>query len=256
MVAYTQQLLDRAQAYVEKPLSARRYDEGLGEISQLYADITGEPVGKCRQCQYLDYLAVVTAYIREATRFLHPELMSKSKFTFAPGFQNEAIADGRYSKVVTAENLTDEDAEALLKLGYGHVIVLKPSAEGAEVGAAEQGEADGQQPAPTEREVALEQQLAQANQTIANNGQAYETLNTRYSEATEARKTAEKALAAEKKAHTATSKERDSLKTQVQSLTTPPVTDTTLTASTGGATSTPAPVAPAVPTAPAEGTQA
>ena len=123
---YTQVLLDRAQAHATRPLTDRRYAEGLSEIAQLYADITGEPVGKCRQCQYKDFLAVVTAYIREATRFLHPELMADSNYTFAPGFAGEVIADGRYTKTVTADNLTDQDAEALLKLGYGHVIVAKP----------------------------------------------------------------------------------------------------------------------------------
>jgi hypothetical protein len=77
-------------------------------------------------------MAVVNNYIREATRFLHPELMPDSKYTFAPQFANEQIADGRYSKVVTAETLTDKDAEALIKLGYGHVIVLKSGAEAGE----------------------------------------------------------------------------------------------------------------------------
>jgi hypothetical protein len=253
---YTQELLDRAQAYVEKPLTARRYEEGLAELTTLYSDITGQAVGTCRQCQVSDFMAVVTAYIREATRFLHPETVKDSKYTFTPAFINEKIADGRYSKVVTAENLEDADAEVLLKLGYEHVIMLKSNEEASAEGDSEQGDAGSQQPAPTEREVALEQQLAQANQTIANNAQTYEALNTRYTEATEARSKAEKALAAEKKAHALTSKERDNLKTQVQTLTTPPVPEATLTASTGGATSTPAPAAPAVPTTPADGTQA
>ena len=129
--AYTQQLLDRAQAYVGQPLAARRYAEGLAEVSALYAEITGEEISTCRQCQYSNYLAVVTAYIREATRFLYPELMSDSKYTFAPAYANEQIADGRYDKVVTAENLEDKDAEALIKMGYGHVIVKKGAADKA-----------------------------------------------------------------------------------------------------------------------------
>lgn len=254
--SYTQELLDRAQAYIEQPLAARRYDGGLTEISQLYADITGEPVGKCRQCQYLDYLAVVTAYIREATRSLHPETVKHSKYTFAAGFQDEVIADGRYTKVVTNENLDDADAEALITLGYGHVIVLKPGEEAAAEGDSEQGEGDETETQPTEREKALEQQLAQANQTIANNGTAYEELNGRYNAATEGRTKAEQALKAEKTAHGKTSKERDSLKTEVETLKSKPAGDATLTVSTGGASSTPAPTAPAVPAAPAEGTQA
>jgi phosphatidylserine decarboxylase len=130
--SYTQQLLDRATTYVEQPLAARRYAEGMAEVSALYAEITGEPISSCRQCQYSNYLAVVTAYIREATRFLHPETMADSNYTFAPQFANEQIADGRYSKVVTAETLTDKDAEALIKLGYGHVIVKKGAAAAGE----------------------------------------------------------------------------------------------------------------------------
>ena len=127
--AYTQALLDKAQAYVEQPLAARRYAEGLADISALYAEITGEEIGTCRQCQYSNYLAVVTAYIREATRFLHPETVEDSKYTFAAGYANEQIADGRYDKLVTAENLEDKDAEALIKMGYGHVIVKKGAAD-------------------------------------------------------------------------------------------------------------------------------
>jgi polyhydroxyalkanoate synthesis regulator phasin len=120
---YTQALLDRARAYVEQPLAARRYD--LAELAALYSDITGQAAGTCRQCQYKDFLEVVNTYIREATRTLHPELMADSKYTFAPAFANEQIADDRYNKVVKAENLTDKDAEKLISLGYGHVIQLK-----------------------------------------------------------------------------------------------------------------------------------
>jgi hypothetical protein len=127
-VNYSQELLDRATAYVGQSLTARRYDAGLTEISQLYSEITGETVGTCRQCQYSDFMAVVTNYIASATRFLHPETMSETTYTFAPGFEHEHIAHERYNKKVTVDNLTDTDAEALLKLGYGHVIVKKAAA--------------------------------------------------------------------------------------------------------------------------------
>jgi uncharacterized protein (DUF1810 family) len=127
-VNYSQQLLDRAQAYVEQPLAARRYAEGLTEISQLYSEITGEASGTCKQCQYLDYLAVVTNYVQAARRFLHPETMAETSYTFAPGYEHEHIAHERYNKKVTVDNLTDEDAEQLIKLGYGHVIVKKTAA--------------------------------------------------------------------------------------------------------------------------------
>ena len=101
---------------------------GLVAIAQLYGEITGQAVGGCRQCQYSDYRAVLTAYIREDTRFFLPHLMAASQYTFAPRFANETISDGRYNKNVTAGNLTD-DAKALLKLGYDHVIVKKGKAE-------------------------------------------------------------------------------------------------------------------------------
>jgi hypothetical protein len=127
-VNFSQELLDRATAYVGQPLTARRYDAGLTEISQLYSAITGEAVGTCRQCQYSDFMAVVTNYIASATRFLHPETMSETTYTFAPGYEHEHIAHERYNKKVTVDNLTDEDAEQLIKLGYGHVIVKKTAA--------------------------------------------------------------------------------------------------------------------------------
>lgn len=169
--AYTQQLLDRAQAYVEQPLTARRYDEGLTEISALYADITGEPVGKCRQCQYQDFMAVVAAYIREATRFLHPETVKNSKYTFAAGFANEQIADPRYNKVVTSESLEDADAEQLIKLGYGHVIVLKPGQEESAEGESST-EVAHQNPLVPQADLEKEQQAHQATAKQLEDAQA------------------------------------------------------------------------------------
>lgn len=222
---YNQALLDKAQAYIEQPLTARRYDGGLTEISQLYADITGEPVGKCRQCQYLDYLAVVTAYIREATRFLHPELMADSKYTFAPGFQNEVIADGRYSKVVKAENLDDKDAEALIKLGYGHVIVKKSSKEADATDADDTTEVSDSEKKAKEAE-----------------GKAKDALKTEK----EAHAATKKELTATKSDLAKVQKELDKLKS------TPAAPAPTMTASSNS----PAPEAPAVPAAPADGTQA
>lgn len=254
--AYTQALLDRAQAYVGQPLNRRRYEDGLAEISQLYADITGEAVGTCRQCQYLDYLAVVTAYIREATRSLHPELMADSKYTFAPGFENEAIADGRYRKVVKADNLTDEDAEYLLKLGYEHVIVLKPGQEPLLAGASEQNEGGDKEPERTEREKALEVQLTQQFAS-------YEELLGKYSKAESDRQGLVKGLEAEKKAHTTTKAQLTKAQNELSRKTTVPPTPATPTEPVMTASSTPssapdgpAEVAPAPPAAPADGTAA
>jgi hypothetical protein len=243
---YNQALLDRATAYVGQPLTARRYDAGLTEISALYAEITGDAVGKCRQCQYKDFLAVVTAYIREATRLLHPETVQDSKYTFAPGFQAEVIADGRYSKAVTAENLTDEDAEALIKLGYPHVIVLKPGQEAVAEGETEQGDGEPAQPEPTEREKELEQELAQTKSSLTE-------YQTNYTQAIDG-------LKKESEAHKATKAELTKVKRELTTLKNHPVAPaapaTEPTATTSTSTEGAAPAAPAVPSAPADGTQA
>jgi hypothetical protein len=130
-VTYSQALLDRATAYLDQPLTARRYAEGLAEISHLVSDITGEASGSCRQCQYLDYVAIVKNYQRAATRFLHPELMVDSKYTIAPGLENETFVHEGYGSTVTAENLTDEAAEFFIRKGFSHAFLLKPGAEAA-----------------------------------------------------------------------------------------------------------------------------
>ena len=122
---YSQELLDRARAYLDQPLTARRYDAGLVEIGVLYAAITGEPAAKCRQCKYSDYLAVVTAYTREATRFLHPDTMADSKYILAPGYEHEIFVHENYRQATTAETLTDEAAEFFLQHGYGHAFLRK-----------------------------------------------------------------------------------------------------------------------------------
>ena len=142
MVTYPQELLDRAQAYIEQPLTARRNDAGLAEISSLYSAITGQPIARCRQCQYADYHAIVIAYIREASHFLHPETMSDSKYTMAPGYQNEVFTHENYSQAVTAENLTDEAAEFFIKNGFGHAIVKKAAAVKADTEASAKAAAE------------------------------------------------------------------------------------------------------------------
>ena len=268
---YTQALLDRANAYTGQPLNNRRYAPGLTEISQLYVHITGETVGTCRQCQYKDFLAVVTAYSREATRFLHPELMADSKYTFAPGFADEVIADGRYNKTVTAENLTDEDAEALIKLKYDHVIVLKPGQEPG-TGASESAGADFivEPDGKTQLELDLEKEQDAHGATKGLLDDAIERnqgLDRAFAQEADAHAETQKQLATEKQAHKASksqlAKVQQQLTTANQKLsekpTTSSVTDpaTVPHVSTSDAAATPtapAVTAPAPPTAPAEGT--
>lgn len=268
---YSQDLLDRAQAYASQPLNDRRYDQGLTEISELYAAITGEPVGKCRQCQYQDFLAVVTAYIREATRSLHPELMADSQYTFAPGFQAEVIADGRYNKTVTAENLNDQDAERLIKLGYGHVIVPKPGQEPAT------GETDSTQAAgegePAEKsqaELDLEAEKEAHDKTQELLDDAIERnagLDKAFAQEANAHAETKKELTAEKQAHEATkaqladvqqqlaaAKSKLSRKTATTGATDPTTVPAVSTSDASPTPSAPAVTAPAPPSTPAEGT--
>ena len=122
---YTEALLARAEAYVALPITQRRYASGLAEISSLYSDITGQAVSSCQQCQYLDFLAVVRSYIRQATLHFHPELMADSNYTLAPGFQDAKFIHENRSEPMTAETLTNEGVEFFIKNGYDHAFVKK-----------------------------------------------------------------------------------------------------------------------------------
>ncbi|MBO2010847.1 hypothetical protein [Hymenobacter negativus] len=123
--AYTPELLARAQAWVSLPLNDKRYQAGMTELWALYAAITQTPVSTCRQCQYSDYAAIVVAYVREATTFLHPETVSDTKYTLANGYENEQFVHEKYATTITGENLTDEAAEFFIKNGFAHAIILK-----------------------------------------------------------------------------------------------------------------------------------
>ena len=157
---YTQELLDRATAYAGQPLTDRRSPAGLAELASIYSAVTGEEVGSCRQCQYSDFLAALSKYSRAATRFLHPELMSDSKYAFAPGLENEQLVHDSYGKVVTAENLEDKDVEFFKSKGMGSLFVAKTK-KGAETTAATDGSAatDGK-PEPNEAEKKLKDEVA------------------------------------------------------------------------------------------------
>jgi hypothetical protein len=235
---YTQELLDRAQAYVEQPLTARRgTEQGLAELAALYSLITGEAEGDCRQCQVSDFMAAVTVYIREATRFFHPELMADSKYTFASKYANEIIADGRYSKAVTAENMTDQDAEYLLKLGYAHVIQLKGTQKAASVDAETPVRGDelgnelgqGAQVEPSQREQELTAQFEQAElalkaeqdgheatkQLLATEKTGYERVLADYNQANASRTQVQNSLDSEKRAHKTTKNQLSEVQKQL-----------------------------------------
>jgi len=199
-VAYTQALLDRASAYVGQPLSARRYDEGLTELTSLYTAVTGQAVGKCRQCQYSDYLAAVQAYIRQATRELHPETMADSNYTLAPGFENETFVHEAYGKAVTAENLTDADAKFFIGKGFKDAFILKASQKGGAEGGAstETTEVEHKNPVVPQADLEKEQKAHQVT---------VKKLETEKEAHAATKNKAAETLRAEKEAHKATKNE-------------------------------------------------
>lgn len=148
-VTYTQELIDRAEAYLAQPIDSRRRAEGLAEISELVAAINGQPVGSCRQCQYADHLAVVRAYVIQAPRVLHPDTVSKSTYSFAPGFENEQLVHENYGHAITADNLTDEAGAFFAKNGYAHALLKdgKPIDVEADAKAAKKAEKEAEKEA-------------------------------------------------------------------------------------------------------------
>lgn len=123
MITYSEALLVRAEAWHNSALNEKRQGPGLAELAALYADITGEPAGSCRQCQFSDYSATVRAYVIQATNLLYPTIMAaNTEYTLAPGFENETFVDAGYSKAVSAENLTDKDAKYFIGRGLGHAF--------------------------------------------------------------------------------------------------------------------------------------
>ncbi|WP_400190666.1 hypothetical protein [Hymenobacter sp. B81] len=140
-VTYTQELLDRAEAWTRQPLAEKRSAAGLIRLAALYSAITGTAAGSCRQCQYSDYNAVVQAYVRQASAHLYPETVSKTQYSLAPGFENETFVHEAYDQAVTAATLTDADAEFFIKNGFGHAFLKdgKPIPQKTEAEAAGDG---------------------------------------------------------------------------------------------------------------------
>lgn len=200
-VTISQVLLDRATAYVSQPLAARRYEEGLAEITALYSEITGQPAATCRQCQYSNYLAVVQAYIRQATRELHPETMAESNYSIAPGLENEVFVHEGLSEAVTAENLTDKSAEFLIKHGYKHAFVLKSAAK-ADADKGDKIEVESENPLVPQADLEKEQEAHRATAKRLEEAQATHAAD---------KTKASDALKAEKEAHRATKKELTSV---------------------------------------------
>ncbi len=123
---YTQEVADRATAWVTQPLSQKRSPAGLTELAALWSAIHQQPSGSCRQCQYSDYSASVAAYLREFSRLQNPTTVASS-YSLAPGYQNETFVHEDRAEPTNASNLTDEAAEFYIKQGYGHAIVKNPA---------------------------------------------------------------------------------------------------------------------------------
>ena len=143
-VLYSQELADRATAWLARPLTnspeGKRSAEGLLELATIWAAINRTGLPEClRQCQYSERAATLRKYLTDFSHFQAPELMQDSKYQFAPAYRNESISDERYAKKVTADNLTDEDAEFLLKRGYNHVIIAKSAGETSSESTADTG---------------------------------------------------------------------------------------------------------------------
>jgi len=130
-------LLSRVQAWLALPLTQRRSPEGLAQLAVLYSETSGSTAGSCRQCQYSDFNYALVAYERHSLRLLHPDLMAKTQYTLAPGYENTQFVHDSYNGVITAENLTDKAAEFFISKGFsksflknGQPIKEEASAEG------------------------------------------------------------------------------------------------------------------------------
>lgn len=130
-VLYTQALADRAQAYLDLPLTEKRSPNGLAALAAIWSAIQQQPAGNCRQCQFSDYNATLIAYLRDFSRLQNPEAMSDSTYQFAPQFADATLTHDSYSKVVTADNLTDEDVKFFTEKGRKDLFVKKGEAHAA-----------------------------------------------------------------------------------------------------------------------------
>lgn len=122
-VAYTPELLSRVQTWLSYSASKRRTAGNLAELHQLYAAITGQSAAGCTNCNFSGYVGILEAYQRQSLRHLFPETVKSSSYTLAPGLENETLVHESYSKTVTADNITDEDAEFFIKNGFPHAFL-------------------------------------------------------------------------------------------------------------------------------------
>lgn len=200
-VLYTQAIADRAQAYADLPLLEKRSPNGLAELAAIWSAIQRQPAGSCRQCQFSDYNATINAYLRDFSRLQHPETMSNTSYQFAPQFADATLTHESYGKVVTADNLTDEDVKFFTsKAGGGRKdVFVKKTGDNAPK-ETDEGAADvtPARPLVPEDDLKSEQEAHLASVTKLN--------------------AAESALASEKEAHEGTKSQLSEVQAQVSDL--------------------------------------
>lgn len=183
---YSAALATSAQAWLARPLAERRNAAGLAELTQVWAAIQGlASAPLCRQCQYSDRVHDLNAYLREYARLTptSPSMTTEdttaapATYQLKPEFAGQTLTADDWNKAVTADNLTDEDAEHFIKRGFGHVFQRIGAAL---EGVGEQLEGVGDELAddeandqPTEREQELQDELEAANQKLADQTASY-----------------------------------------------------------------------------------
>lgn len=126
-VVYTAELVARAEAFLALATNDKRQPTGLEELAAIWAAMQGRPASSCRQCQFSDYQRDVAAYVREFSRLQNPNTVATS-YSLAPAYASETFVHEDYNKVVTADNLTDEDAEFFIKAGRADAFVKNKAA--------------------------------------------------------------------------------------------------------------------------------
>jgi hypothetical protein len=201
-VLYTQDLAERATAWLARPLTAspegKRSAEGLLELATIWAAINRTGLPEClRQCQYSERAQALRNYLVEFSRHpLFPDTMletSQSKYQIAPDFAGQTFVDEGLSAPVTAENLTDEAAEYFIKKGRKDAFILRSSAP-AEVAAGEAAAEGDENPRDYAGELEAEQK-------------AHTTTTGKLEKEQQAHTKANEALKSEKEAHKATKKD-------------------------------------------------
>jgi hypothetical protein len=127
-VQYSEDTLSRVKAWLSHSASKRRTRENTAELHQLYAAISGGSATGCTNCNFSNYVAILTAYERQATHHFFPTIMADSQYTLAPGYENETFVHESFSEAITAENITDKAAEFFIKNGFKHAFVKKEGA--------------------------------------------------------------------------------------------------------------------------------